>query len=503
MGAVMLIMLAGKVTGLLRDIFITALYGTESIEAKAYTAMSTVPRTFLDFAFAAAVSASFIPIFNGYLKNRTKEDSFRLADSFITLIFILSLAVTLLGVVFAPQIVGFAYSGYDVRETELAVSLLRLTLFTIVLSGVAFSLTGVLQSLGGFYAPAAMSIISNLLIISYCFLFIDKLGIRGLAAVFVIGWLTQILILILPLRKRGYVYKPRFNFKTEGMRQIGLLALPVLISSGATPINAQINQSVASALHLNVPVIDKAYTLFSVMTGVFILSITNVVFPKLSKQADDPGEFAATLRGTVSGMLFIVLPMMLGLSLLAEPVASLIYERGAFTSADSSATGRALAFYALGIPGFGLTAVLTRGFYAVRNGITPLLAAVASIAVNFVFSFALSPYLGEGGPALASSVSVSVTAIILFSAMYLRNKALLDGRAVASLIKIIAASGLMFLAVYFLRDINAGLIVRLVISAGGGAAVYFAATYLLRLNEMKIAIKIAIKLIRKNRGKNV
>ena len=81
----MLITLFGKILGLVREQFLAANYAT-GMEAAAFLTASRIPRTFFDVIFASAISASFIPIFVEYLQKYGKEEAYRLANRFITVI---------------------------------------------------------------------------------------------------------------------------------------------------------------------------------------------------------------------------------------------------------------------------------------------------------------------------------------------------------------------------------------------------------------------------------
>ena len=76
--------------------------------------------------------------------------------------------------------------------------------------------------------PAALSVVSNGVLILYYIFFNEKFGILGLTAAFLIGWAMQAVIQIPSLWKKGYHYHPDFHFKDEGLRKIGKLMLPVM-----------------------------------------------------------------------------------------------------------------------------------------------------------------------------------------------------------------------------------------------------------------------------------
>ena len=186
----MLVTLIGKVLGLYRDRLLAIHYSTGPAASAFFTA-SRIPRVFFDAVFASAIAACFIPVFSEYLEKRGREEAFRFAGQFITAIALLTGALTLLGMAFPGPMVALFADYDDPGTTALAAQLTRVMVPTVLFSGVAFSLVGVLQALGHFTAPALMSAVSNLVIILYFFGLDSRLGIFGLAGAYLLGWLLQ------------------------------------------------------------------------------------------------------------------------------------------------------------------------------------------------------------------------------------------------------------------------------------------------------------------------
>ena len=503
---VMVIVLFGKLSGMYREMLVAMKYGTESMESNAFAFASQIPRTFLDVMFASAISASFIPIFNAYLENKGKKEAFKLANTFITLILLASLVVTALCMVFSGQLSEIGH-GLDADTKALTGNLLLIMLPTIFLSGIAFSLTGVLQSLGEFNIPAAMSLLSNVLIIVYCLFFVDAFGIYGLAAVFLLGWATQILIQIPSLIKRGYFFKFDFSFKTDGIRQIGRLSLPVLISTWVTPVNVLVNTSVASVLFVGaVPALTFANGLYSVITGVFVLSVANVMFTqfsRLSAQADSEGLNAALLQ-SLRVCVFFLLPLTVGLIILSQPLIRLIYEYGEFSAGSTAATAKAMIFYSTGILGFGLQTILNRRFYAVKKGKLPMISGICAIAVNAGLSFALAGVLDVGGPALASSVSLTTASAIMLFVLARDEKKLFSRKFFYDLLKMACSTVIMTavvlaatIAVSPLEDSLVTRIIQVAAPAASGVVSYMLSTRLFAVDEAVYAFKTLKKIFKR------
>ena len=492
----MIITFAGKALGLLRDSKVGSYYGTDSVVGAAFNYASVLPRQFLDILFASAVSASFIPVFNEVLERRGREEAFKLSHNFISVILTASVFVTVIFMLLANPIIHIYSRGSNPEALPLGADLLRIMLLTIVISCLAFSLTGVLQSLGEFNAPAAMGLVSNGVILIYFFLFMDRFGVYGLCVAYVLGWLAQFLIQLPFLIRNKFGYRFRINLKDEGLRRIGLLMLPVMVSTWVTPINIVVNGYVAQMDvygKQSFNAIMYANNLYTVLSGVLVLSVTNVIFPKLSVQAAnvDLKAFGNTMTQTIRALFFLLAPMAFGLAALSRPIIRLFYERGQFTALSTDLTSSALIFFSVGICGFGLQNILIRGFYAFQEGKAPMLTSILAIAANALLSVGLVRALGAGGPALASSVSITLAAGVMLWALNRRVKGIVSVRLFMDLLKMLLIGLAMFAAVLYARDYLADRLADTIIGRIGvialplaaGAVIYAGLALLARLPE--------------------
>lgn len=262
--------------------------------------------------FASAIAACFIPVFSEYLTKKGKKEAFRFGGNFLSVMALLTAVLTVLGMVFAQPLVTLFADGYDAETSALAASLTRAMFPTVLFTGVAFSFVGILQSMDRFNIPALISTVSNLVIIGYFFFLDDRFGVYGLAAAYLVGWLLQALIQVPTLRRLDFHYHPDFSFRSEGMRKAFSLMGPVMISTWVQPINLTINTKFGSHLYdgAGVSAMEYSTNLYLVVAGVFILSITNVIFPKLSRLTAEHQEdaFRDTIRQTVHSSLFSLCP---------------------------------------------------------------------------------------------------------------------------------------------------------------------------------------------------
>lgn len=497
----MIITLAGKVLGLLRDRLLTINYGT-GMEANAFLTASRIPRVFFDTVFASAISASLIPVFSELLRKKGRREAEDFAGNFITVMGALCAVLTVLGMAFAEPLSRFFADGYDAETAALCARLTRIMMPTVLFTGVAFSFVGILQSLDEFNVPAAISLVSNAAVIVYYLTLNERFGVFGLAVTFLIAWALQALVQIPSLIKKGYRYRPSLSLRSEGMSKVWSLMLPVMVSTWVLPINQTVNSRFASHLFegSGVSAVENAYNLFSVITGVFVLSVTNYIFPRLSRESADGDEsvMRKTLSGTLHTTLFVVFPMTAGLFIMAEPIVGFIYGGGKFDAFSIGITSRALMYMALGMPGFAAQAVLMRAFFARQEGRVPLIAGAVSIASNIALCMALTGPLDVAGIAVASAVSFTLNAIALYVPLARRGVGFADRAFLADMGRILAATAVMALAAFGVRSLGfGGRLAGLVLPVLAGVAVYGAAAALLRVPETQTALRLVKKLLKR------
>ena len=498
---VMLVTLLGKVMGLYRDRLLAVHYGV-SMEANAFFTASRIPRVFFDAVFASAIASCFIPVFSEYLEKKGREAARRFAGNFLTTVTLLTVALTALGMLF-PQVLVALFADYsDPAVNALAASLTRLMFPTVVFSGVAFSFVGILQAQDHFTAPALMSAASNLIIILYFFFLDETWGIYGLAAAYLTGWLVQGLLQLPPLARLGWRYEPDLNFRSEGMRKVFALMGPVMVSTWVQPINLVVNSRFGSRLYegAGVAALEYSTNLYLVIAGVLVLSITNVIFPKLSRltAGGRQADFQDTVRQTLHSTLFLILPMTAGLMAVSRPLVSFLYGDGEFDDFSVQITSSALLWLSLGMAGYAVQNILSRAYFARQEGRAPLIAGAASIGVNILLCALLVGPLRITGLALASAVSSTVYALLLLIPMARSAPGLLDRRLGADMLKMLAAAavtglcaaGMLAVLPGVLPGGKTGELISLALCALAGVLVYFLMALLLRLDEARTVLAL-------------
>ncbi|MCS7191693.1 MAG: murein biosynthesis integral membrane protein MurJ [Armatimonadetes bacterium] len=422
-----------RVTGIVREIGRTVLFGRDW-HTDAYVSAFSIPDLIYFLASGGALSAGFVPVFTGYL---AKGEDEKAKKTFRVLMTYLSLLLLTLIVAFeflAPLLVAFMFPGMvgDERKFTLTVRLVRVLLpaqFFFVLGSL---FTGALWSLRYFAEPQIQSVLYNLFILfggilgaQFCAHWLG-MGIEGMA----IGALTGAaigagIVQVGKLWSAGIDFRPCFDWRDEGARQVFKLIVPVVFSLSVTQINAIILPRSFSSLlpHGAATAVETANRIMQLPVALFGASVGIALFPTLSALAtkeaiDDLRKQVASGLRTV---LLLTVPAALLMAILREPIISLVFEYGRWKPEDTKATAFALLFYALGVPAMSCQQVLARGFYALRETWTPVWVGLISFALAFIFNAALvySP-LQQGGLALAFSISAWFNALLL--AILLRKR---------------------------------------------------------------------------------
>lgn len=486
-----------KVLGLVRNIVFANFYGT-GFEATAFFTASRIPLQLLDMTLGAAISSTFIPIFNEYLQKYGKKRAIQFANNFLNVIIVVSLALTVLGIIFAPQIVSIIAPDLEVQTLNLTIQLIKILFPIMIFTAVAYVSVGFLQSMDEFRIPSIISVVANGILILYLAIFNNKFGIKGVAIAMLVGWATQIIVQIPAVIKKGFKYKFLIDFKDEGLKKILKLAPPILISTWVQPINNIVNIRLASGLQNGqaVSALEYSYNLYLIIVGVFSYTLSNIIFPELSKLTADNNKnmIVEILNKSIKISLFLIIPMSVGIGVLSNDIIRLIYERGEFTATSTYLTGGALTYYAIGMIGYGIMEILNKAFYAMQDSKTPMKISAVAIVMNIILSICLVKVNDYLGLPLAASITSVITAVIMVYAINKDMNGIVNKKTVVEFLKTIVSALIMGIVVYLIEKINLKYqIVTLALSVVTGVITYLAMMLVLKsetIDEFKKMMKL-------------
>lgn len=454
-GMIMFIILISKLLGLARDMFLAGYYGSGMI-LDAFTTAADIPLKFFDLAFGAAVTSTFIPVFNTYLKDDDTESGYLFASRFINIVVLMTSVIAILGMIFSRQLIGLFLPGGSAEGQALASKLLTIMFPAAVLAGIAFSMVSILQSLGQFKIPAMISLFPNVLMIGYLLLFNKNLGIEGLAVTFLLAWLLQVLIQIPFIKQKNFIYSPSLRFDDPGIKKVSKMVLPILISSWIAPVSLFVLAAFASYIEEGaVTSIRLANRLYLILAGIFVFAMMNYLFPLMSRQAadDDKTEFGNTYKRAFESLCFFIIPLSVGAFLLSPNLISILYERGQFTKEAADMMTLAFAGFCPAIFGYSLYEITSKAYYANKKVVAPTILSLVALVLTLTLSYAAVFWinLGIGFISLSFSIGITVSAIVLAIVFNKSMGKILKGRSTAELLRSIVGSVTMGAVVFIFK----------------------------------------------------
>jgi putative peptidoglycan lipid II flippase len=409
-----------RLTGLLREVAISQAFGT-SAELGAYQAAFRVTDLLYMVIIGGALGSSFIPVFLQVWNNEAPARAWRLASAVITwALGLLALASVVLWLL-APTLAVWLYSGQDVRaETlELTAGLMRLFLFSPLLLGLGGLAMAALNAHDRFTLPALAPAAYNLGIIGGALFLAPTWGIWGLAWGVVIGAAVYLLVQLPGLWHLGMRLTLTLGRDVPELLTIARQMAPRVFGQAASQISLLVTAILTTRLAAGMQRLaglSYAYQLMLLPYGIFSLSLSTVAFPRLARlfAADEHAELAASVRRTLSMILFLTLPATAALLLLAVPLVRLLFQRNAFDDVSLAYTVAPLLGYATVLPAFAASEILIRSFYAMQQTRTPVLVGLLQVGLNMALgTLALERGYGTTALALAFSVANNIEALLL------------------------------------------------------------------------------------------
>lgn len=423
---VSLMTLVSRVSGLIRDVVMANLLGPGAL-ADAFFVAFRIPNFLRRIFGEGAFSQAFVPVFSELTEQNTAQAK-RFVSASSGILGLATLALTVLGVIFAPFIVSVFAPGFmdDPVKYEMTVNSLRIMFpYLFCISLVAMS-AGVLNTLNRFAVPAVTPVLLNICLILAMWLLIPVLdnAAQALAVGVLIAGLLQVLFQLPSLANEGYLVKPSIDRQNPAVKKVFTLMLPAIFSVSVAQINMLVNTFLASFLVTgSISWLYFSDRLMEFPVGVFGIALATVVLPSLAKEhtSGTAQGFSAMMDWALRWVVVIAVPATLGLYLLATPLLSTIFQYNAFSAKDVEMSATALRAFSLGVCGFIFVKVLAPGFFARQDTKTPMRIAMVSVAVNVVFSIALVGEMAHAGLALAISIAAWVNSGLLLFVLLKRG----------------------------------------------------------------------------------
>lgn len=474
---VSLLTLLSRLTGLGRDAVLAAVFGL-GLVADAFAIGFLIPNLFRRLFGEGALAASFIPHYSDLLR-KDPQLARRFASLCVALLVVVLSAITIAGQLVLSAMLSSG-GGWDERGV-LAIRLVMVMLPYMPMVCVVALLGGLLQVHRRFGPAANAPILLNLILIAFALW--AGLEAENLEAQRSVAYIVAGAVLVAGLIQVGYlliatqrVTKLTYHFRGAGptLKKMLWMMVPMVFGLAVFQINALLDVLIAMWLSPgerglvprepilgifeqypmrlgDIAALGWAQRLYQFPLGVFGIAIATAIFPALAGAVRDsdhgraePGEhFARTLRQGLRLTVFIGLPASVGLILVRDPLASLIYQRANFSAEDARRVGAILLGYAPAIWAYSMTHVLTRAFHALKDANTPLKVSVGMVVLNFALNMVLVWPLGAQGLAVSTATTAVIQCAVLILLARRRVEAPIDRRVLGSWGRTLIASAVM------------------------------------------------------------
>ncbi|MGG7176169.1 murein biosynthesis integral membrane protein MurJ [Clostridium paraputrificum] len=495
---VMFMAIISRFIGFIRDVIIANNFGA-STYTDAYKAAATIPETIF-MIVGLAISTAFLPMLSKVRVEKGTKEMHKFANNIINILFIISIAIFTIASFFPEQIVWAIAGGFNSETMELATNLTRIVLINLVFLSVNACFTALLQVHEDFVIPSILGLFFNLPIIIYLLVF-KNCDIYGLTIANVIGNFLRVVVQVPSLRKHGYRYKLFINLKDERVKGIVILILPVLIGAGANSLNLIVDKRIASGLVEGaMTTLDNAQLLITFINTIVTTSISTVIYPVLANRRNEGNnrEFREVLSKAVIYLGILLIPITAGMLIYGGDIVRLVYMRGEYTEYAAQLATLALLGYTFGIFFTGVRDILNSTLFSMGQTKITATNGVVGVIINIVLSIVFSRFFGIAGIAVASSIAMVVTALLLFRSIIKLEGQIDIKLLLLKLVRIIIATLVMVLVVLLVNiiSINLPVIASLAIGSIIGGVVYFISVYKLKVEEVMEVMTFILKKIR-------
>lgn len=404
-----------RMAGMLNQVVASSRFGAGA-RMDAYFVVYTLP-TVLAYLLIGGIEASVIPIYTRVRMQGNKEQATRIFSTVLNLLLVSTVLLTVLLIVFRRQTISFTAPALDPLRAGVAADLAPFIYPVFALMVVVGLLESVFNAEGQFGWPAYAGMLVPLAMAVLVILAGKSLGVVVLCIGMVFGLCMQLGVYMIRAKRANLVYRPVIDLHMPEVGSIFKAFWPVLLGGLIGQASPLVDQAFASLLSAgSISALSYSLKIVSIFSGVIFASVGRAALPYLSRQAakNDMRAFKETLRlylwvvgiGTAVLSVFMLL--------LAQPIVQTLFQRGAFSTDDTSRTAITFVGFVYGLVPMALGFIGARAFSALGKTRVLILISVFSVIANAVLDDIFAHFWQSQGIALSTSAVYLGTMIILF-----------------------------------------------------------------------------------------
>jgi putative peptidoglycan lipid II flippase len=393
----MITVFLSRFLGLIRDRLLAGTFGA-SIDLDIYYAAFRLPDLIYSIIFAGGIIVAFLPIFSEYQK-KDKSEAWKISNYLINLFGIVYFVFFIIFLFFSPDFINTLIGKFSFEHQAKAIALTRLIFVAVFFFGISSIFSTILNYFQRFLVYSLAPIFYNLGIILGTIFLSPYYGIFGPGIGVVAGAIMHFLIQVPSAINCGYRYQAILKLNHPAIHNFFKLVVPRIIASSSSQINFLVATFIASGIGIGaISVFNLSYNLSFLPIGILGVSFATAVFPALSKLwvENNKSDFYLRFRESFLQVLYFAFPIGLMVFILRNQIVQIIYQTGKFDETAVAITAAALGVYVLSLATQCLVPILLRGFFSIKDTVTPTIIAIFYMILNIILFFPFVALFGGG-----------------------------------------------------------------------------------------------------------
>ncbi len=423
-----------RIFGFVRDMLIARVLGAGRL-SDIFLAAFKLPNLFRDLLGEGALSAIFIPMFADSKRDRN------FANNVFSWLLVVLLGLTIIFEIFMPAFVCILAPGFsaDPGKLEMTVVISRIMFWYVIFICAAAFLSAVLNAFSKFILAAFMPVMLNIMLICALLMsawFAPTTVLYIMAATVVLSGILQCAILWGRIRSGNFglrIIRPRWNGQIKSMLQRFGVSI---VGSGFYQITIIVGTLVASFESGAVSWLYYADRIVQLPFAMIGLAVGTVLMSSISNAIADKNMRSVYIQqnSSMRRSLMLIIPCMVGLFVLAEPIIKNLFQYGAWTPESTHAVAVAIMIQCLVLPAMLISQIYSKTLYASQDVKTPVKTSMVSLGIAAIIYVGLFYHLGYLAIPVGVVISGYVKNMLLARACKRRGLIHIDGRTIRATI---------------------------------------------------------------------
>ncbi|WP_232817465.1 murein biosynthesis integral membrane protein MurJ [Paratractidigestivibacter faecalis] len=394
-----------------------------TVMASCYSIANNLPNQLYELVVAGMLTTAFLPVYMSVREKAGTKGASEYTSNLVSIVLVLMGAVTVLGFVFAAQLVYTqSFSATSDFDFDLSVYFFRFFVIEVVLYALSSIFSGVLNAERDYFWSSAAPIFNNFVttasFFAYAFLADSnpQLALVLLALGNPLGVLVQVVCQMPSMYRHGIRLRFRIDLHDPLLKETLKIGVPSVIVMASSFVTTSVQSSASlSVVATGASITYYARLWYTLPYAILTVPITTAMFTELSDSwaKEDRGSFVRGLTSGVSQILFFMVPFMIFLMVFSVPLISIL-AAGKFDPEALQMTADYLGTYALTLPFYAICMYLQKVVSAMRRmGLYALASVIASV-VQVVMLLVFTQYFGLNFVAFSSTVFFLLIDVVVF-----------------------------------------------------------------------------------------